>query len=127
MAHGSRTAVLDGGQGARGPQVLDCGRPIAQVAKDLDVGSESRRTCVRQALTDGGADGAPTGEQLEELRRLRSETRELGKANETLMAVSVFFAVEVDRTRAGERLRSAAGWLCCGADVLHRDRGSGAR
>jgi transposase len=79
--------------------VLDSGRPIAQVAKDLDVGSESLRTWVRQARTDAGArTGAPTSEQLEELRRLRSENRELRKANETLKAASVFFAVELDRT-----------------------------
>jgi transposase len=32
------------------------------------------------------------------LRRLRSENRELRKANETLKAASVFFAVELDRT-----------------------------
>jgi transposase len=73
--------------------VLDSGRPIAQVAKDLDVGSESLRTWVRRARP-----GAPTSEQLEELRRLRSENRELRKANETLKAASVFFAVELDRT-----------------------------
>ena len=60
--------------------VLDSGRPIAQVAKDLDVGSESLRTWVRQARTDaGGHPGGPTSEQLEELRRLRSENRELRK------------------------------------------------
>jgi transposase-like protein len=40
--------------------VLDSDRPIAQVAKDLDVGSESLRTWVRQARTDAGAPGAPT-------------------------------------------------------------------
>ena len=79
--------------------VLDSGRPIAQVAKDLDVGSESLRTWVRQARTDAGAHpGAPTSEQLQELRRLRSENRELRRTNETLKAASVFFAVELDRT-----------------------------
>jgi transposase len=78
--------------------VLDSGRPIARVAKDLDVGSESLRTWVRQARTDAGAPGTPMSEQLEELRRLRSENRELRRANETLKAASVFFAVELDGT-----------------------------
>jgi transposase len=80
--------------------VLDSGRPIAQVAKDLDVGSESLRTWVRQARADAdaGAPGAPTTEQLEELRRLRSENRELRKTVDTLKAASVFFAVELDGT-----------------------------
>jgi len=79
--------------------VLQSGRPIAQVAKDLDVGAESLRTWVRQARTDaGGRPGAPTTEQLEELRRLRSENRELRKTVDTLKAASVFFARELDGT-----------------------------
>lgn len=78
---------------------LDSGRPIAQVAKDLDVGSESLRSWVRRAQADAGSrhDLATSGD-LEELRRLRSENRELRKANEILKAASVFFAVELDRT-----------------------------
>ena len=65
--------------------VLESGRPIAQVAKDLDVGSESLRMWVRQAQADAGTrrDLATSGD-LEELRRLRSENRELRKANENL-------------------------------------------
>jgi transposase len=78
---------------------LDSGRPIAQVARDLDVGSESLRSWVRRAQADAGTrrDLATSGD-LEELRRLRSENRELRKANEILKAASVFFAVELDRT-----------------------------
>jgi transposase len=78
--------------------VLDSGRPIAQVAKDLDVGAESLRTWVRQARTDAGAHPGATSEQLEELRRLRSENRELRKTVDTLKAASVFFARELDGT-----------------------------
>jgi transposase len=78
--------------------VLESGRPIAHVAKDLDVGSESLRTWVRQARADAGALGAPTSEVLEELRRLRSENRELRKTVDTLKAASVFFARELDGT-----------------------------
>lgn len=54
---------------------------------------------MRQAQADSGErPGVLSSEQLEELRRLRSENRELRKANETLKAASVFFAVELDRT-----------------------------
>jgi len=79
--------------------VFDSGRPIAQVAKDLDVGSESLRNWVRRAQADAGTrrDLASSGE-LEELRRLRGEVKQLRKANEILKAASVFFAVELDRT-----------------------------
>lgn len=78
---------------------LETGRPITQVAKDLDVGPESLRQWVRQARADAGErPGAASSDQLDELRRLRSENRELRKANDTLKAASVFFAVELDRT-----------------------------
>ncbi len=80
--------------------VLDSGRPIAQVAKDLGVGSESLRSWVRQAQADAGQ----RAEQLttvegEELKRLRGENRELRRANEILKAASVFFACELDPSR----------------------------
>jgi len=80
--------------------VLESGRPIAQVAKDLGVGSESLRAWVRQAQADAGE----RVEQLttlegEELKRLRGENRELRRANEILKAASVFFASELDPSR----------------------------
>jgi transposase len=78
--------------------VLESGRPIAQVAKDLDVHRESLRLWVRQAQADAGARPGVTSDELEELRRLRSEVRELKKANEILKAASVFFAKELDGT-----------------------------
>lgn len=79
--------------------VLESGRPIAQVARDLDVHKEALRLWVRQAQADAGQrPGAATSDELEELRRLRSENRELKKANEILKAASVFFAKELDGT-----------------------------
>jgi len=80
--------------------VLESGRPIAQVAKDLGIGSESLRAWVRQAQADAGE----RVEQLttlegEELKRLRGENRELRRANEILKAASVFFAAELDPSR----------------------------
>jgi len=79
---------------------LESGRPIAQVAKDLGIGSESLRAWVRQAQADAGE----RVEQLttlegEELKRLRGENRELRRANEILKAASVFFASELDPSR----------------------------
>ena len=80
--------------------VLESGRPIAQVAKDLGIGSESLRAWVRQAQADAGE----RVEQLttlegEELKRLRGEVRDLRRANEILKAASVFFASELDPSR----------------------------
>lgn len=78
---------------------LESGRPITQVARDLDVGPESLRQWVRQAETDAGKrPGVLSSEQLEELRRLRSENRELRKTVDTLKAASVYFARELDGT-----------------------------
>jgi len=79
--------------------VLETGRPIAHVAKDLDIGPESLRSWVRQAQADTGKrPGAATSDELEELRLLRSENRELRRTVETLKAASVYFARELDGT-----------------------------
>ena len=79
---------------------FESGRPIAQVAKDLGVGSESLRTWVRRAQADAGerADLLTSGER-ERLKALEREVRELRRANEILKAASVFFAKELDPTR----------------------------
>lgn len=79
--------------------VLESGRPIARVAADLDVGPESLRTWVRQAQADDGMrPGAATSAELDELRELRREVKELRKANQVLKDASVFFAKELDGT-----------------------------
>jgi transposase len=81
--------------------VFESGRPIAQVAKDLGIGSESLRAWVRQAEADGGerGDRLRSGER-ERLKSLEREVRELRRANEILKAASVFFAKELDPTRS---------------------------
>lgn len=86
------------GRGVR--LALESGRPIAQVAKDLGIHPESLRRWVRQAEADEDrrADLLTT-EEREELGRLRSENRELRRANEILKAASVFFATELDPPR----------------------------
>jgi len=80
--------------------VLASGRPIAQVAKDLGVGSESLRGWVRQAQADAGERAEQlTSVEGEELKMLRGEVKELRRANEILKAASVFFACELDPSR----------------------------
>jgi transposase len=72
--------------------VLESGRPIAVVAADLGVGTESLRTWVRRARADGGAAGAGlTSSERDELAGLRCEVKDLRRANEILKAASVFF------------------------------------
>jgi transposase len=79
--------------------VLESGRPIAQVARDLDVGAESLRAWVRRAQADAGtrSDVLSTADR-ERLSMLERENRELRRANEILKAASVFFAKELDGT-----------------------------
>ena len=80
--------------------VFESGRPIAHVARDLGIHSESLRKWVRQAEADAGerADLLTTNER-ERLKALEREVRELRKANEILKAASVFFAKELDPPR----------------------------
>src|SRR3954469_22103669 len=71
--------------------VLESGRPIAHIAKDLGVHREALRQWVRQAEADNGSrsDRLSTQER-ERLTTLEREVRELRKANEILRAASVF-------------------------------------
>jgi transposase len=79
---------------------LESGRPIAQVARDLGVGSEVLRKRVRQAEADAGTrtDLLTTAER-DEIRKLRKENFELRRANEILKSASLFFARELDTDR----------------------------
>jgi transposase len=80
--------------------VIESGRPIAHVARDLGVPSETLRKYVRRVEADEGLrPGLPTSEEREEIRALRREVYELRRANEILKAASVFFATELDADR----------------------------
>ena len=82
--------------------VLESGRPIAHVARDLGVPAESLRRYVRQVeANEGLRPDLPSAAEREEIRALRKEIFELRRANEILKAASVFFATEpgADRTR----------------------------
>jgi transposase len=80
--------------------VIESGRPIAHVARDLGVPPETLRRYVRQVEVDEGLrPDLPTSEEREEIKRLRKEVYELRRANEILKAASGFFATELDADR----------------------------
>ncbi len=79
---------------------IESGRPIAHVARDIGLPSETLRKRVRQAEADGGLrPDLPSSAEREEIKKLRKEVFELRRANEILKAASVFFAAELDADR----------------------------
>lgn len=80
--------------------VLESGRPITHVARDLGVPSETLRKWLRQMEAEEGLrPDLPTVAEREEIKQLRKENYELRRANEILKAASVFFAKELDADR----------------------------
>lgn len=80
--------------------MIESGRPIAHVARDLGVPPETLRRHLRQVEADEGLrPDLPTAAECEEIRQLRKENYELRRANEILKAASVFFATELDADR----------------------------
>ena len=79
--------------------VFESGRPIAHVAADLGLPSETLRKRVRQAEVDTGRRQGLTSEEREEVSELRKEVAELRRANEILRAARLFFARELDPDR----------------------------
>jgi len=73
--------------------VLDEGKTIPQVARDLDLTESALRTWVERARADRtqGKTGLTTVER-EELARLRKENRELRMEREILKKAAAFFA-----------------------------------
>jgi transposase len=80
--------------------VFESGRPIAHVAADLGLPSETLRKYVHQVeANEGLCPDLPTSAEREEVRALRREVVELRRASEILKAASVFFAGELDPHR----------------------------
>lgn len=80
--------------------VLESGRPVSHVARDIGLPPETLRKRVRRVEADEGLrPDLPTSEEREEIKKLRRENFELRRANEILKAASVFFATELDVDR----------------------------
>ena len=80
--------------------VIESGRPIAHVARDLGVPAETLRKHVRRVEADEGLrPDLPTAAEREEIKRLRKENYELRRANEILKAASLFFRGSRHRCR----------------------------
>jgi transposase len=80
--------------------VFESGRPIAHVAADLGLPSETLRKYVRQVeANEGRRNDLLSTQEREEIRQLRKENAELRRANEILRAASLFFAGELDPHR----------------------------
>ena len=80
--------------------VVEGGRSIPEVARDLDLTESALRAWVRQAEVDGGRGkpGALTTEEREELGRLRREVKTLRLEREILKKAAAFFAKENGRS-----------------------------
>lgn len=76
--------------------VLVEGKPVAQVARDLDLSHSTVGKWAEQARADAGKStrGTLTTEEKEELSRLRKEVRELRLEREILKKAAAFFAKE---------------------------------
>jgi transposase len=75
--------------------VLDEGKTVGAVARDLDLTATALREWVKRARADrtNGRTGLTTAER-EELARLRKETRILREEREILKKAAAFFANE---------------------------------
>ena len=71
------------------------GKPISQVARDLDLSESAVRTWVKRADIDAGhSSGELTTAEREELQRLRRGNRQLEMEREILKKAAAFFAKE---------------------------------
>ena len=71
------------------------------LGEKLNVGPETLRKWVRQAQVDAGAKPGPSSAELEEIRRLKKENRELRETNAILKSAASFFARELDPRHHG--------------------------
>src|SRR5260370_8759535 len=74
-------------------EVLDRGRRINEVARDLGIGSpETLRNWVSQARKDRGLTAGPTTEEIAEIHNLRREGADQQRTLEILKATTHLFA-----------------------------------
>ena len=63
--------------------VLESGRPISHIARDIGLPPETLRKRVRQVQADGGLrPDLPSTEEREQIKQLKRENVELRRANE---------------------------------------------
>ena len=74
--------------------VLDGGRPVAHVARDLGIGESNLGNWVRQARIDRGDKPGLTTEERSELVRLRRENSKLRMERELLKRATAFWVQE---------------------------------
>jgi len=76
--------------------VLDGGRGVTELARELDLQSSVLSTWVQQAKTDRGEGqpGALTTDEKQELAQLRRENAKLREEKEILKKAAAFFAKE---------------------------------
>jgi transposase len=70
------------------------GRRTSEVARELGVSARSLRRWIVQAEIDAGEREGTSGEEEDELRRLRRENRRLREEQEVLRKAAAFFARE---------------------------------
>jgi transposase len=99
--------------------VIESGRPIAHVARDLGVPAETLRRYVRQVEADEGLrQDLPTTEEREEIKALRKEVYELRRANEILKAASVMWDPEIPGDYIDVDVKD--GWVTLKGEVDHQ-------
>ena len=91
-----RSSFTDEFKASAVQRVLEGGKTLPQVARDLDLTESALRGWVEQARADAGRGkpGALTSSEREELTRLRRENRELRMDREILKKAAAFFAKE---------------------------------
>ena len=80
--------------------VVTTGRPILQVVRELDIPEKTLGNWVRAERARQARDAAPgalSESEREELRRLRSEVKELRTEREILRKAAAYFARETTR------------------------------
>ncbi len=76
--------------------VLESGRSISEVTRELDLTESTLQLWVHQAKVDRGQGkpGEPTAAEREEVHRLRREVKDLRIEREILRKAAAFFAKE---------------------------------
>jgi transposase len=76
--------------------ILDSGKTVGQVCREMDLTETAVRRWVEQARIDrdDSPDGPITTSEREELRRLRRENKQLRMEREILKKATAFFAKE---------------------------------